>query len=288
MPDGNAAPLSSSRVPRGLRRLVVAACAAASVLVPVLAGPASARPLGRWPYQVQLGYVALGDSFSSGVGTGEYYPDSGDCLRSPGAYAPLWASEHARYALDFAACSGATSQEILADQVGELSRNTALVTVTAGGNDVGFSTVLGTCLRAGEADCAAAIDSARRIVDEDLPVLLENLYEEIEERAPAARTVVLGYPDLFDTSGECPQSGLSVESRKMINAASRALNETIRSAAAWSDLTFVDVRAAFAGHGACSADPWLNGLVDSTYDSFHPNAKGHSLGYRPALASVVG
>ena len=39
-------------------------------------------------------YVALGDSYSSGTGTGDYFDGSGDCLRGPKAYPQLWANTH--------------------------------------------------------------------------------------------------------------------------------------------------------------------------------------------------
>jgi len=38
-------------------------------------------------------YVALGDSYTSGVGSREYYPDSGSCQRSPHAYPVLDAAQ---------------------------------------------------------------------------------------------------------------------------------------------------------------------------------------------------
>ncbi|MDQ1293654.1 MAG: hypothetical protein QG608_1535 [Actinomycetota bacterium] len=292
MPDGTAhlsSPrVSSSRAPRRLRRLVVATFAATAALATVLSSQAMACPYGHWPFQVSHEYVALGDSFSAGVGTGEYDPASGDCLRSSKAYAPLWAADHPSYSLAFRACSGATSKDVLALQLKGLSDDSALVTVTAGGNDIGFSTILGTCLQAGEAGCAVAVEKAKKSVAEDLPGLLESLYEEIEDRAPSARVMVLGYPTMFDTSGECPQSGLSPKSRTMINDGTQLLNVTIREAARAAGLNFVDVRPVFTGHAVCSSDPWLNGLMSFEYDSFHPNAKGYALGYRAALASAVG
>jgi lysophospholipase L1-like esterase len=287
MPDGTAH-LSSSRAPRRLRRLIVATFAATAALATVLSSQAAACPFRQLPFQVSHEYIALGDSFSAGVGTGDYDPSSGDCLRSPKAYAPLWAADHPSYSLDFRACSGATSKDVLALQLEDLSGDSALITVTAGGNDIGFSTILGTCLRADEEGCAVAVEKAGTIVDEELPGLLESLYEEIEDRAPSARVVVLGYPKMFDTSGECPQSGLSPESRTIINDGTQLLDDTIRATAREAGLTFVDVQPVFTGHEVCSADPWLNGLTSSEYDSFHPNAKGYALGYRAALASVVG
>ena len=51
-------------------------------------------------------YVALGDSYSSGTGTGSYLADGSECLRSPYAYPSLIAASGG-HALNFRACSGA-------------------------------------------------------------------------------------------------------------------------------------------------------------------------------------
>jgi hypothetical protein len=52
-------------------------------------------------------YVALGDSYSSGVGSRSYYP--GPCERSPLSYAPLLAARLKVTEFDFRACGGATT-----------------------------------------------------------------------------------------------------------------------------------------------------------------------------------
>src|SRR5262245_4734291 len=82
-------------------------------------------------------YVALGDSYSSGVGTRVFYKESGSCYRSPEAYGPKIAAARG-YALSFQACSGATTTEVNSKQLGTLSSSTSLVTITIGGNDAGF------------------------------------------------------------------------------------------------------------------------------------------------------
>src|SRR5262245_61624710 len=66
-------------------------------------------------------YVALGDSYSSGLGTGNYDPASGACKRSPNAYPAMWASSHSTASFTFAACSGATTTDVLNGQLGGLS-----------------------------------------------------------------------------------------------------------------------------------------------------------------------
>jgi lysophospholipase L1-like esterase len=89
-------------------------------------------------------YVALGDSYSSGTGTRTYIDDGTTCQRSVYAYPSLLASARG-YALNFRACSGATISDVTRLQLSALSRRTAYVTISVGGNDAGFSHVLSTC-----------------------------------------------------------------------------------------------------------------------------------------------
>ena len=60
----------------------------------------------------QSQYVALGDSYSSGVGTRVFYEESGECDRSPDAYGPKVAATKG-YTLSFQACSGAKTPEVI-------------------------------------------------------------------------------------------------------------------------------------------------------------------------------
>ena len=52
-----------------------------------------------------VSYVALGDSYSSGVGAGGA---TGSCSRSPHAYPALWAAANPAASFTFAACAGST------------------------------------------------------------------------------------------------------------------------------------------------------------------------------------
>ena len=65
-------------------------------------------------------YVALGDSYSSGVGTRVFYEESGECDRSPDAYGPKIAAAKG-YSLNFEACGGAKTPEVNSKQLGHLS-----------------------------------------------------------------------------------------------------------------------------------------------------------------------
>src|SRR5882757_4747164 len=91
-------------------------------------------------------YVALGDSYSSGNGAGNYISDGTECHRSNSAYAPLYATQHSPSSFTFAAGSGATATDVINGQLGALNASTGLVTITVGGTDSGYTDVITTCL----------------------------------------------------------------------------------------------------------------------------------------------
>ena len=59
-------------------------------------------------------YVALGNSYSSGLGAGSYISSSGGCYRSTKASSALWAAGHGVNSYASVACSGATTADITA------------------------------------------------------------------------------------------------------------------------------------------------------------------------------
>jgi lysophospholipase L1-like esterase len=253
---------------------------AAAAAVGVVASPASADPVAAAGK-----YVALGDSYASGTGAGSY-GDSGGCKRSANSYAQLWANANAPSAFDFAACSGAVTGDVLANQVGAITADTSLVTITIGGNDAGFADVMTDCNLGSDDSCVARNQEAQDFARTTLPGRLDGVYTEIRNRAPSAQVVVLGYPHIYQLGGSC-SVGLSETKRGAINGSADVLAEVIAGRASAFGFTFVDARSAFAGHEICSGDWWLHSITWPIDESYHPNAAGHSGGYYAALSAVA-
>ncbi|MEU3984954.1 SGNH/GDSL hydrolase family protein [Streptomyces sp. NPDC026672] len=228
------------------------------------------------------GYVALGDSYSSGVGAGGYIGSSGSCDRSTKAYPYLWNAAHAPSSFAFNACSGARTSDVLSGQLGSLNSATALVSVTIGGNDAGFADVMTTCVTSSDSTCLSRINTARAYISSTLPGNLDTVYSAIRSRAANARVVVLGYPRFYELSTTCV--GLSDTKRAAINNASDLLNSVIANRAAARGFVFGDVRSTFTGHEICSGSSWLHSVnwLDIG-ESYHPTAAGQSSGYLPVL-----
>jgi lysophospholipase L1-like esterase len=236
-----------------------------------------------------VNYVALGDSYSSGVGSGSYTSSSGSCLRSTLAYSQLWANSHSPTSYVSTACSGAKTTDVTASQLGPLSSSTTLVSISVGGNDVGFSTVMEDCVLYGTDTCVSEVNAAENTARTQLPGWLDTAYNAIRNRAPNARVVVLDYPRFYHDVWYCV--GLSSTSRQKINEGADVLDGVIQSAATRHGFLFADVRAAFAnGHEICDGSAsWLHSVEWSNLtESYHPTAAGQSGGYLPAFAAKAG
>ncbi|MGW5348426.1 GDSL-type esterase/lipase family protein [Streptomyces sp. HUAS TT3] len=232
-----------------------------------------------------FGYVALGDSYSSGVGAGNYDSSSGACKRTNRAYPALWAAANSPQSFAFTACSGARTGDVLSGQLGPLNSGTDLVSITIGGNDAGFSDVMTTCVLQSESTCVNRINQAKAYVDATLPGQLDQVYDAIRGRAPSARVVVLGYPRFYKLNGTCV-AGLTEGERSAINGAADHLNAAISKRATAHGFTFASVAGAFTGHEICSGDAWLHSVNWlNIVESYHPTAAGQSGGYLPVFRS---
>ncbi|MFE7122393.1 SGNH/GDSL hydrolase family protein [Streptomyces sp. NPDC057654] len=231
-------------------------------------------------------YTALGDSYSAGVGAGDYDDSSGDCKRSTKAYPALWAAEHKPSKFTFAACSGARTGDVLSGQLNSLDASTGLVSISVGGNDAGFADTMSTCVLKGEAACLSGVTKARTYIDETLPAQLDKVYSTISSKAPSAHVVVVGYPRFYKLGGSC-SVGLSEKSRTAINGAADEINTVTAKRAADHGFAFSDVSSQFTGHEICSGDAWLHSVTMPVDESYHPTATGQAKGYLPAFSSAA-
>ena len=162
----------------------------------------------------------LGDSYSAGEGAGSYESGTNSlvdaCHRSRKTYAvPLWDAKASQgYHADVFACSGAISQAIdftnkdnrtEVAQVGHLRTNDPydMVLLTMGGNDIGFSWIIKTCVAL---TSCQKIHNSRLTAALGLVDVLEEDYRSVEGSLNTATNikarggkpgalVVLAYPN---------------------------------------------------------------------------------------------
>lgn len=261
--------------PRRISAMAAALLAAFVTVMALTSGAAQAQTIE---------YVALGDSYASGVGTRDYIDDSA-CRRSDAAYPSLLADAIGAD-LTFAACSGARTGDVLSGQLGGLSSSTDLVTITIGGNDTGWTGVVQQCAYPYPWTCTAEIAAAETFVRDVLPGRLHEVYNAIEDGAPNAEVIVVGYPLLFNGEQCNVITRISPAEQAALNDATDLLADVVGTAAAAHGFQYADVRTAFTGHAVCDDAEWLNGLSYPVIESYHPNKAGQ-LGYFEAVNDFV-
>ena len=286
-------------------RLLATACVAAALTL-LAAGcqsnpPAetSAPAAGRGPLPTTTTtappprhYVSLGDSYSAGEGLPAPIQP---CGRTPGAY-PTLVADRAGLIGSFHACNGATTDDVLDEeqapgvgkQIDAVTADADIVTISIGGNDIGFRRVMTDCVLA-SLPCTRLADQVTAALAALTPRLLA-VYAEIRIRAPHARLLVVGYPQLVvdpgpAATGTC--AGMTLDENRWVRQQGDALNAVTRAAAATSGAVYVDAAGPFSGHEACTAQPWMEGVnLTDIVASFHPNAVGQEQLARLVLAQL--
>ncbi len=266
-------------------------------------------------------YVALGDSYSSGDGAGDYLPgtaEPGGCWRSENAYPRVIAEEFDfSGSLAFYACSSHKGSDMIKQigtpesQIERVTENTSLVTLGIGGNDLGFIPVLRTCMvRMPVLDSSVCVEQEEDIDErmETFEETLEEILAEIRDRAPDARVLVLGYPRLFPEDPPGMYYTLNRSDQLWLNDLALRFNELIRDVAYRVDgdvygsrstgsVEYVNILSALNGYEVSAEEAWLNGImlgrlgeglrVDRA--TFHPTAQGQmSIAERVRLQIIEG
>ncbi|MGW2841431.1 SGNH/GDSL hydrolase family protein [Streptomyces sp. NPDC001493] len=272
-----------AKLRRGAAATAALTAAAASLL---FAGSAPAGAAGTSGSVTN--YVALGDSYAAGTGVSPV--TNAACDRSSGSYPGWIAATYKPAVFKDVTCSGATTRSLwntegsAAPQVNALTKDTDLVTVTLGGNDLGFTDVLTTCVLSGlttkeGTPCRDRLAGGKDL-DADFAKLsprLTDMLTDIERRSPKARVVVVGYPNLFPADGGiCGSSApLAKGDITWLNQTTYRLNFMLEMSAHLKGAEFVGLTDLFQGHDMCqSASPWINPLLPVTPGSAHPNAFG--------------
>jgi lysophospholipase L1-like esterase len=235
-------------------------------------------------------YVAIGDSFAAGTGTG--LPDLDPaCQRSSLAYAPLIEAERFDTSLTFVACGfGVTTQGLIDTQVQFLDRQTDVVTVSVGGNDLGFSTLAGVCIGGTTEQCLGLTAQTETFVQTVLPGRLDEAYDAIRDRVRKAEVIVVGYPRFYaEDYVPCLNSfGIQAAEAAALNDLVESLDVVIADRATAAGFTYVSVLEAFTGHDMCAPEPWVNGFFAPTaFDRYHPTVAGHSDGFMPLVMAEM-
>ena len=268
---------------------------------PTVEGPATSSGTSAAPRTSDgpadpVNYVAFGDSYASGYGggplldacgrTGQGYPALLDARDSVELEADVSCAGATALTTDPAAPEGPVdlpAQIADAANRGVLTAETDVVTVTIGGNDVRFGSVVAAC--AGTtlpATCAPAVQQSQMYAADVLAPTLASQFEQISALAPNATLVVTGYPHLFEPGTAGPLSAAAVD---LFNSGTDALNSVIAGQVP-DGAVYVDVVDEFAGHGSGTADSWIR--LDGGPFDLHPTETGYREGYTAAILADTG
>jgi hypothetical protein len=231
----------------------------------------------------------MGSSFAAGAGIGPTKPNTPSrCGRTANNYATLLAGKLGLDLTDVT-CGGATTAHLtgpwgdLPAQIDAVTPNTRLVTVTIGGNDIGY---VGGLIRAscrtgvpmGGRPCPAGkipteADYAK--LDNDLRAFARQVFA----KAPQARLIFVQYVTL-DSPTSCEVAPLQPEDAANSRAIGLHLAEiTVRAAHATGALV-LPADELSRDHTPCSAEPWSRGMssvpASGPGSPWHPTVAGHA------------
>jgi lysophospholipase L1-like esterase len=246
-------------------------------------------------------YVAMGSSYAAGPGIRPVV--NRGAFRSGRNY-PHQVAAALSLELTDVTCSGATTDNILTTpqrtltgklppQLSAVTPDTRLVTITAGGNDVGYIGALTKISLTNLAEhhvpglspqsawlnnWAGGVPAPARFVA--VAHALTRVVEAVRERAPEARVVLVDYPGVVDADGE-PHDRLPLtpEQVRQFGTAAAALAAAFERAATVTGAGLVTASLASTGHGADAKEPWVTGLKFGNPFlggpvSWHPNLTG--------------
>jgi lysophospholipase L1-like esterase len=260
-------------------------------------------------------YVALGDSYAAGFGlpapATPTRPEFPDCAQTSLDY-PHRLAAQLGLALTDASCSGATTADFFTPQdvpgpkppaQVDVVRATqpSLVTVTIGGNDLGFTPIAQTCLAASRvgplflhptfASCSAFFASPAGSADNPFARLaavgakVRAALRAVHRAAPHARILVIAYPAIAPNQRNTPPGGCfaanaiptTIVGQAPLTSAfpftdtdvpflarlEQRLDAEIAEATDQSGGTYTDIYHASLPHSACSPEDtrWVEPVV---------------------------
>jgi lysophospholipase L1-like esterase len=251
------------------------------------------------------GFVALGDSYAAGPLIPNQLQPYG-CLKSNNNYGHIAQRKLKYQTYRDMTCSGAETEDMTQPQgvtpgpnppqFDALDANTRLVTLTIGGNDIGFSGIAEDCIETTPANAGHpcmdkyvvnGVDEVSRRIAETAPKIASVL-QGIRARSPEAKILVVNYPAIFPhtgTRGCWPQMPVANGDVVWLRSKQVELNQMIATQAAANGATLVDAYAASRGHDACKLPliRWVEPAIPASAAApIHPN-----LGGMQAMAKLV-
>jgi hypothetical protein len=240
-------------------------------------------------------YVALGDSYTAGPVIPAQQNDPAGCLRSDHNYPHLAAPSLNLSAFRDVSCSGATTANMtqLQDvtpgpnppQFDALNSNTAAVSLTIGGNDIGFTSIAENCsspVHSGTPCQDKYVVNGDDTISDRIAATAPKVaavLQGIKDRTVHAKVFLLGYLDILPDNGVgCyPQMPITDGDVPYLRDKEKQLNAMLDYVTVASGDVYVDTYAPSIGRDACQLPTvrWVEPVVPvNPAAPIHPNLAG--------------
>ncbi|OCK75119.1 SGNH hydrolase [Lepidopterella palustris CBS 459.81] len=247
--------------------------------------------------------ASIGDSYASGIGAGnrvEFH-----CSRYNNSYPYVLNSDgflgrNSNRTHQNLACSGATTAAVVKKQIPALDDDLDVVTVSAGGNDVGFIKFLNYCIYqffvSSANDCEKVINNIWTKIEYELPANIAGLLDALKPKVEKKNGTILytGYARFFgiddntcdnvswsvwDYESAAAKQYLTLERRKALNDMTLAVNRRIKEAVekAGPNVYYIDYdyyvansRGRYCEAGVIEPDPNRVGLQFYEWNAVDP------------------
>lgn len=239
-------------------------------------------------------YVSLGDSYTAGPLIPLQIPPFG-CLKSNNNYPHLTARQLGLPLKD-PSCSGAETEDMEnpqnvdpdgpnPPQFDSLGKQTRIVTLQIGGNDIGFSSIARDCTSTSPEGTPCQdryVHDGRDEISERIQAtapLVAAVLQGIHARSPKARVLVVNYAAILPDEGPgCwPQIPITEGDVPYVRAKQKELNAMLATQAAANGAELIDWYTASIGHDACQPPVirWVEPAVPvNAAAPLHPNLGG--------------
>jgi len=262
------------------------------------ANPARAVTVDGWvPPRRLVKMTGLGDSYSAGNGTlVDGYPADGS-YRSPKNYGSVLTrrlnrefGDDTTFQTDVRAWSGAqitTGDHTIVSQADGMDPHTHVVLMTAGDNDLDFTTVVENCFIErvwSAAKCGGSVDASRKKIDATMTkttTLLSHIQNRLADPAHT-RVILIGYPYLIPADEDIPST--DVPSTRVRAAEDEFRTRQAATIKAWNTshalkVTYTPTTSLFNTHepeplvhnGDQNPQRWINAVFETAGYSYNGN-----------------
>ena len=253
-------------------------------------------------------YVAMGSSYAAGPGvTTPAETPTTRCSRSSDNYAHQLTRKRNLTLVDVS-CSGATTDHLLGPwnelppQLDAVNSDTKLVTITIGGNDVGFVSGLFAsscegaasnpnivpppiCRAMAESQSPAAAQARAQMnapMDEakwqTLAKHFDQIITDVHRKAPSARLIFVDYLTVVPERKFCDSVPLTTDGATIARTLAKRLKQLTADAAKRGGAEILAASDMSKTHDACAKTAWITGFIvpagSKGFTPYHPNLTG--------------